>query len=120
MAKKRKRVYISGKISGLSFEEAFAKFDEAKDYFLKLDYDVVNPMNLSHQHDLSWESYMREDLKAMMDCDAIALLSNYRDSKGAGIEKELAEQLGFMIFIQSFLEEEPINSKSIMVFSRIN
>lgn len=119
MKRKRKRIYISGKISGLSFKEAFAKFDEAKDYFLKLDYDVVNPMTLSHEHDLSWESYMREDIKAMMDCDGIALLENYKDSKGALVEKQLAIELNFMVFCQFFLESK-IDGKSIMVFSRIN
>lgn len=119
MATKRKKIYISGKISGLCLEDASVKFKEAEDYFKNLDYDVVNPMRLPHQHDWSWESFMREDIKAMMDCDGIALLENYKDSKGALIEKQIAIDLSFIVFCQFFLES-PIDGKPFMVFSRIN
>jgi hypothetical protein len=119
MSKEKKKIYISGKITGLIFEDAFAKFREAEIHFLNLDYEVVNPMKLTHNHDKSWESYMKEDLKAMMDCDAIALLANHKDSKGALIEKELAIQLDFMVFCQYYLPS-PLDDKVKIIFSQIN
>ncbi len=41
--------------------------------------------------------YMKHDIKAMMDCDAIIMLPHWMDSKGALIEYKLAESLGFKI-----------------------
>jgi hypothetical protein len=92
------RIYISGKITGLPFDEAFKMFENAENELKFRGYEVVNPMKLNHNHNKSWESYMREDLIAMMKCDAIYLLPNYHESKGALIEKQLAETLHFVIF----------------------
>lgn len=90
--KKRTKVYLSGKITGLKYEDAFELFDRAEKMFEE-HYDVVNPMKLRHDHDQTWVSYMKEDIKAMMDCSMICLLHNWQDSEGARIEKELAEKL---------------------------
>lgn len=117
MTKKRKRVYISGKISGLHYKVAYGAFEQAEIYFLSLNYEIVNPMKLTHNHDKSWESYMREDLKAMMDCDCIAFLNNYHLSRGAGIEKELAIELGFKVFEQN--TEADIEKNGKVTFNRI-
>jgi hypothetical protein len=92
------KIYISGKITGLPFDEAFKMFENAENELKFRGYEVVNPMKLLHEHNLSWESYMREDLIAMMKCDAIYLLPNYHESKGALIEKQLAETLKFVIY----------------------
>jgi hypothetical protein len=92
------RIYISGKITGLPFDEAFKMFENAENELKFRGYEVVNPMKLNHNHNKSWESYMREDLIAMMKCDAIYLLPNYHESKGALIEKQLAETLKFVIY----------------------
>ena len=91
------KIYISGKITGLPYEEAFKMFDNAESKLQTQLYEVVNPMKIIHEHDLSWESYMKEDLKAMLDCDAIYLLKNYKDSKGAMIEYKLALDLKLRI-----------------------
>jgi hypothetical protein len=94
------KIYISGKITGLEFEKAFYLFYKAEKLLQSQGYSVVNPMKLPHEHDKSWESYMKEDLKAMLDCDSIYLLPNYNDSKGALIEKELAELLGLDVIYE--------------------
>jgi hypothetical protein len=89
----KKKVYISGKITGIE-TEAETLFQKAEDQLVKLGFEPVNPMKLNHQHDLSWHSYMKEDIKALCDCDAICMLKNWKDSKGAIIEHMLAIQLG--------------------------
>lgn len=89
------KCYISGKITGI--DNYVELFNSAEKYLLLKGYDVVNPVNLAHDHDKSWESYMKEDLKALLDCDAIYMLKNWHKSKGAIIEKTLAYQLGIQI-----------------------
>lgn len=90
------KVYISGKISGIE-DEAKILFDNAENHLIGLGYEVVNPMTIEHNHDLSWNSYMKTDIKALMDCTHIYLLPNYIDSKGAIIEKQLAENVGINV-----------------------
>ena len=60
-------------------------------------YEPVNPMALNHEHDGSWHSYMRQDVKALCDCDAIYMLTNWADSKGAIIEHTIAMYLGMRV-----------------------
>lgn len=98
MTKKRK-IYISGKITGLDLLLAKKLFDEAEEMLLKWGYDeVINPMKLDHsKHDQTWESFMLVDLKALMDCDDIYMLDNWETSRGAKLEYHLAEELGMKI-----------------------
>lgn len=93
-------IYISGAISN----EPNAKqlFNEAKREMLELypDSDVINPMQLPHQHDHSWESFMREDIAALTKCEAIYMLRNWKKSRGAKIEFGIAENLKMKIIYQ--------------------
>lgn len=93
------KIYISGKISGIE-DSACAIFEKAGNELVKSGYKVVNPMKLPHDHDKRWESYMKEDLKALMDCDEIFMLENWETSRGAKIEYDLASKLGIKISYQ--------------------
>lgn len=87
------KIYISGKITGIE-NEARDRFARAERMLSEMGFDVVNPMTINHDHDKSWFSYMREDVKAMCCCDAIFMLSNWQDSRGATIEHDIAIKLG--------------------------
>lgn len=93
----KKKIYISGKITGLTPDQAFSLFNNAELYLSERGYEVINPMTIPHEHDKSWLSYMRNDLKALLDCEAIFMLYNWKDSKGAKVEHDLAESLGLEI-----------------------
>lgn len=94
-----KKLYISGKITGIE-DQAPELFKLAEEEVRKLGFEPVNPMTINHDHDLTWSSYMKEDLKAMMDCDGVYMLNNWKTSKGANIELDLAESLGMEIYYQ--------------------
>lgn len=96
--KKPDKVYISGKISGMDLIKAefiFLFYEEhLKDYDLK----IVNPVRIKHDHDKSWEMYMRVDLIHMLkSCGCIYMLPNWKKSRGARIEHYLAKELGLTI-----------------------
>jgi hypothetical protein len=98
---KLKKVYISGKISGLEFADAYSNFEFAEKYINLLNnHAAVNPMKIDHVHDQTWESFMVEDIRALFSCDAIYLLSNWEESKGARIEKAIAKEMGIEIIYQ--------------------
>lgn len=112
------KVYISGVITGLTEEQFKASFAQAEKILESEGFsDYVNPCKVepcetedcrvpvvssqthfsdgSYIHD--WKCYMRHDIKAMMDCRAIAMIPGWRKSKGATLEMDLAQRLGFTI-----------------------
>jgi hypothetical protein len=89
------KIYISGRITGLDLDECAKTFQEVENILTnQMGYEVVNPMKLSHDHDKKWESYMKECIKALMDCDFIFVIEKgIEHSEGAKIEIELAKKL---------------------------
>lgn len=90
------KIYISGPITGIENGNKEA-FDFAETALRARGHETVNPHSLPHDHDKSWEAYMREDLRAMMDCDAVFALAGWSRSRGATVEVELAEVLGMPV-----------------------
>lgn len=93
-----KKLYISGKISGLPIEEAIKKFNDAENAYNDQGFEVVNPMKvLPYDPNHTWSDYMLADLAAFRTCDAIVLLPCWQESKGATCEKIFAEGCGLEI-----------------------
>ena len=99
---KRKRIYISGKISGTSKKQCHSKFMDAHHMLSDKGYTVINPMYLDF-YDLEYEKYMTIDFILLETCDAIYMLHDWKDSPGAKREKAYAEWLGLEVIYQ---EEE--------------
>ena len=106
------KVYLSGKITGKKIDIAMADFEFAKqqvlsnaDLLLTGIYEgqileVVNPFEINKHlikaGHANWARYMRNDIKALMDCDAIAMMPDWRQSKGARLEVYIARKLNFL------------------------
>lgn len=96
------KCYIAGKITGIWPQAAVVKkFYEAKLHLLQEGYEPVSPIELAHQHDRTWNDYMKEDIRALLQCDYLFALSDCGLSPGATIEIELAKKLGIKIIYQS-------------------
>ena len=96
------RVYLSGKITGLTKEEYTRNFQRAEQHYTTAGFEVVNPVTigeklLQKKPDASYEDFMKVDLEALATCTAIALISGWEDSPGAQREKAEAERLGLEI-----------------------
>lgn len=90
------KIYISGPITGLDHQTAFANFDRAEKMLRDLGFDPVNPMKasgLDSDINHSWEEYMKADIALLLGCDAIYLLNGWESSRGATIELNIAEPL---------------------------
>lgn len=94
-----KRIYISGKITGLEESVYTKNFNDAEER-LKDEYEVVNPLKIKPEGEPTWENYMKADLKAMLDCECIYMLKGWTLSSGAIIEHNLAYELKFEIIYQ--------------------
>jgi len=92
------KIYVSGKITGLDLEVAHQNFDVGVQYLKAQGFEPINPMDLVPYHpDLTWKDYMRADIKALCDCDGILMISGWRKSKGAKLERHIAKSLGLNI-----------------------
>lgn len=95
-----RKIYISGPISGLPFDQVKQNFNEAEIRLQEQGYEVVNPLNNGLHPESAWREHLRADIRSLMGCDAIYLLKGYQDSKGAMIEYDLARILGYDIIEQ--------------------
>lgn len=100
-----KKIYISGKITGLEESEAFKNFEAAEKKLKAEGFEVVNPLKLEHNHNKSLESYMKEDIKALIECEGIYVLENYLESLGAQIELRLAQDLGLAVRYENVMKD---------------
>jgi len=86
------RIYISGPMSGIA-QFNFPAFNQAADLLTVAGHVPVNPADGGVVPGKSWEAYLREDLRLILDSDAVATLPGWRASRGASLEVYVAERL---------------------------
>ena len=84
------KVYLSGRISGLTEKEytenfhiAYSQLFEKK--LVDCSFNVINPLEIKHPFKF-WLGYLIVDLWHLRKCSHIALMKNWTDSKGCVIE----------------------------------
>jgi hypothetical protein len=90
-----KGVYISGPMTGLP-EQNYPAFHAAAAKLRALGLVVINPAEIASLG-MSYNEIMRADIKALCDCDTLALLSGWESSVGAHLEMHLAHRLGIQV-----------------------
>jgi hypothetical protein len=90
------KIYISGPMTGVE-NFNFPAFHAAAAALRKLGYEVVSPAEVNPDTSMTWEQCLRADVKALCDCDAIALLPGWENSKGAHLEIHIAHRLGLRV-----------------------
>ena len=93
----KKKIYIAGKVTGLSIAECTMNFGTAQIAIEKLGHEAVNPLEVVNDWKCPWDLAMRKCIIALMDCDIILMLDNYTSSPGAKVELELAKALNMPI-----------------------
>ena len=96
MGAPRKRVYLSGAMTGQP-DLNFPAFHAEAARLRALGYLVVNPAELNPNPKIGWHACMRNDLKALLDCDALVLLPGWEQSAGAHLEMHVAHRVGMDI-----------------------
>ena len=91
------KIYISGKISGLLIDDVEIMFARYEKEIVARGHEAVNPLKIEHPNN-DWLDYMRADIKALMDCDAVFAMPNYKRSMGAMIEVKLARDLKIPVY----------------------
>lgn len=89
--------YIAGPMTGYPAFN-YPEFAYVAQVLRSWGVDVVNPAELDGgSSGKPWDWYMRRALKALADCDEILMLKGWEASRGARLERHVAEQLGMTV-----------------------
>lgn len=97
------KIYISGKITGLTMAEAHQQFEKAADRIRAAGHTAINPVSLGALlPGLEWKSYMTMAYGILLDpsVDAVYMLQNWKESDGAVLEWTWAQAKGKRVLYQ--------------------
>lgn len=95
---RRKRVYISGPMSGMAYHLWRARFDIKAEQLRAQGYDVVNPARFAMARWtwlyklVGYRLTILYDLWRLSKCDAICTLPEWERSRGSRIEVQWAQE----------------------------
>lgn len=91
------KLYIAGPMAN-HVNHNWPAFEKEAELLRAAGYEVVSPTDVNGTYEeacaLPYMTCLKNDIKAMLDCDGVALLPGWTESKGAKIERGLAEALG--------------------------
>ena len=99
------RVYISGAITDQP-DLNKPEFRRVENILKAMGHSPTNPHNLRHGKDDSWHTCMKRCINALMKCDAFVMLEGWESSRGAQIEKRLADDLGLVDMSRVIKEQQ--------------
>lgn len=91
------KIYISGKISGETPESVSEKFSRAVAEVASYGCKPVNPLDNGLHESAHWNKHMVADIAMLLECDGIYMLTDWKKSRGARIERNIAKELGMII-----------------------
>lgn len=95
------KVYISGPMIGLP-DNNIPAFNAVEEQLRAAGHEPVNPAKL-HEPDVvkSHAEFMRVDIAALCECDAITMLPGWGKSRGATLEYRVAVGIGLVFVTNS-------------------
>lgn len=109
------KVYISIPITGHDYETQKAKAEKYARHIYELGHTPVNPFNTEAPEFIietatqkeSNAYFMGEDIKALLNSDAIYLAKGWEDSKGCNLENAAAKIYGLNVYTRLDQIPEP-------------
>lgn len=95
------KIYISGRISGLPFDEVIAKFAEAEKRLSEMGHIPLSPLKNGMPDVANYATHMIIDIMLLLEADAIYMLNDWVDSQGAITELTVARATGKQIFYEN-------------------
>ncbi|MGN0875359.1 MAG: DUF4406 domain-containing protein [Akkermansia sp.] len=102
----KKKVYISGPITGYNLHERRHTFNQAANLLRSQGHQPVNPFDNGLDPSCDYSDHMRADLRLLLDCDAILQLPDWQMSAGAQLEHEVAHACRLEILRLHVVNEE--------------
>ena len=102
------KIYIAGKITG--DKDYRTKFLKAEEKIRNMGHSVMNPAWILESPEFDWEDYMKVSGAMQKVCNAVLLLPDWKQSRGAKKEYESAMYLGQPVYfsIEEIAREEDL------------
>ena len=84
------KIYISLPITGRDIEEVEAECIFAKGVIEKLGHEAVSPLEVTSDPDATYAEHLGNDITALLGCDAVLFLGEWRTSQGCKLERNAA------------------------------
>lgn len=93
------KVYIASKMTGLE-NYGIENFDRMKKKMEGLGFSVLSPADIANKYGTEHprEFYMRRCVELILEAQAVVLFGDWKNSRGALFEEQLAIQLGLPVF----------------------
>jgi hypothetical protein len=102
----RIKLYICGMITG--DDHYHVKFLEAENTLYEAGFCPINPAALILAN-TDWNHAMKKAIGFMLQCDGVALLADWENSRGAKIENRLATELEIPVMpVDQWLSKRPM------------
>jgi len=102
------KVYLSGRIK--DYPNFNLHFNAIARKLRSLNFcDVVSPIELEFPPEATYEDFMRIDLLALLECDAIYMLDGWERSAGARCEHLVASMTGMKVYYEDG-KKTPVSS----------
>lgn len=88
----KRKIYLAGPMTGLP-DFNYPAFNAAAEKLRAQGHEVLNPADNPVPPCGTWQGYMRMALTQLVQCECIVLLPGWAESKGALIERKLAQVL---------------------------
>lgn len=112
------KIYIAGKITGEPLEQCKQKFANAEELLKQTGANPVNPFKLGIPSHFTFEESKPHNFKALEHCQAIFMLTDWKDSPGAREELQeasttkkilLFEEAGDQFIVANLISERAQN-----------
>ena len=99
---KKKRIYLSGLISGYDLNGRREAFARKKAELEGFGYEVFNPLENGLPADAATSAHMRRDFEELLRCDAIYMMSRSFASAGCMTEFHVATAIGLDVYFEDY------------------
>lgn len=86
------RLYIAGPMTGIEHFN-YPAFEAAAGHLCDAGYEVRSPHDNGLTVEHEWQDHMRADIRMLLECDGVALLDGWMESRGARLEESIAHAL---------------------------
>lgn len=119
-----KFIYVAGIVTDggrLPVADARNRFAEGCREVQALGYNAISPMEIARSNGLReadeggnhpWLAFMKCNIRTLLECDGIYLLRGWENSRGARLEKLIADGLGMLILYQDERSENTYGRKN--------
>lgn len=111
----KRKIYLAGPMTGLP-DFNYPAFHAAAAKLRALGHEVLNPAENPVPACGTWQGYMRMALTQLVQCECVVLLPGWSDSRGALIERKLAQVL-FMEVVHFM--DDPVLERETRVVAAI-